>query len=193
MKELKKIDESKEFLEKIKKNYENKKYTSADESIKKSNAKAEDDRKVNEILKKCYEKEAQKTSEEVEKFNKIINDNPDTSSEKSEIINKLIELYRLRQIYYLNKVNNNSEINKAINIALLNSDINELEKRLRDQEGKKSFTSQKEFAELLTFLAQLHAGNNSKKLKNDINQLLKALYKSKQKSKLVYENLIAAV
>ena len=35
------------------------------------------------------------------------------------------------------------------------------------------FTSQKEFAKLLTFLAQLYAGNNSKKLKNNINQLLK--------------------
>ena len=55
------------------------------------------------------------------------------------------------------------------------------------------FTSQKEFAKLLTFLAQLHAGNDSKKLKNDINQLLKTLYKSKQISKLVYKNLIAAV
>ena len=52
------------------------------------------------------------------------------------------------------------------------------------------FTLQKSFAKLLTFLTQLHAGNNSK---NDINRLLKALYKSKQISKLVYENLIAAI
>ena len=59
---------------------------------------------------------------------------------KSEIINRLIELYSLRQIYYLNNVNNNSERNKAINIDLLNSDINELEKRLRDQEGSGMFT-----------------------------------------------------
>ena len=48
------------------------------------------------------------------------------------------------------------------------------------KKGSGMFTSQKEFAKLLTFLAQLHAGNNSKKLKNDINQLLKALYNSKQ-------------
>ena len=53
--------------------------------------------------------------------------------------------------------------------------------------------SQKEFAKLLTFLAQLHAGNNSKKLENDINRLLKALYKSKQISELVYKNLITAI
>ena len=115
------------------------------------------------------------------------------TSKKSEIKNKLIELYNLKRIYYLNKVNNNSERNEAINIALLNSDINELEKRLRDQEGSAIITLEKEFAKLLTFLAQLHAGNNSKKLKNDINRLLKALYNSKQISELVYENLIAAI
>ena len=178
---------------KIKKNDKDKKYTSANESIKKINARAEDNRKINEILKEYYAKEAQKASEEVKKFNKLINDNLDMSSEKSEIINRLTELYSLRQIYYLNKVTNNSERNKAINIALLNSDINELEKRLKDQEGSGMFTSQKDFAELLTFLAQLHAGNNSKMLKNDINQLLKTLYKSKQISKLVYENVTAAI
>ena len=47
------------------------------------------------------------------------------------------------------------------------------------KKGSGMFTSQKEFAKLLTFLVQLHAGNNSKKLKSDINQLLKALYNSK--------------
>ena len=55
------------------------------------------------------------------------------------------------------------------------------------------FTSQKEFAKFLTFLAQLHAGNNSKKLKIDINRLLKTLYKSNQISELVYKNLITAI
>ena len=35
------------------------------------------------------------------------------------------------------------------------------------KKGSGMFTSQKKFAKLLTFLAQLHAGNNSKKLKND--------------------------
>ena len=83
-----------------------------------------------------------------------------------------------------------------MNINLLDREINELEKRLRDQPKKGSgvFTSQKLFVQLLTFSAHAgNAGNNSKKLKNDINQLLKVLYKSKQISKLVYENLIAAI
>ena len=125
----------------------------------------------------------------------MINDNLDLSSEKSEIINRLIELYSLKQIYHLNKIDNNLKANENINDILINREIHELEKKLRDQtkKGSSVFTSQKEFARLFTFLAQLHAGNNSKKLKNDINQLLKALYKSKQISKLVYKNLIAAI
>ena len=46
------------------------------------NGRAEDYRKTNEILKKYYAKEAQRSSKEVEKFNKMINDNLDMSREK---------------------------------------------------------------------------------------------------------------
>ena len=89
------------------------------------------------------------------------------SSEKSETMNK----------YYLNRLNNNSEKSKETDIILLNSEIIELEKIFRDQIGSGMFTSKNEFVKLSIFLEQLHAGNNSKKLKNDINQLLKTLYK----------------
>ena len=180
------INESKELLKTIKQNDEPKK-DEYDELIKKLNDRAEDKKKVNEVLKKYYEK-AQRASEEVEKFNKIINDNPDMSSAKSEIINRLIELYSLRRLYYLNNADNNSKANEKINNISIGREISELEKRLRDlpKKGSGVFTSQKEFAKSLTFLAQLHAGKNSKKLKNNINQLLKALYKSKQISELVY-------
>ena len=115
------------------------------------------------------------------------------SSEKSEIINRLIELHRLIELYHLNKTDNNSKVNEKIGDVSISREINELGKRPRDQRGSGMFTLQKEFAKLLTFLAQLHAGNNSKKLKNDINRLLKALYKSKQISELVYKNLIAVI
>ena len=46
------IGESKDLLEKNLENGKDKKYTSADEILKRLNAKAEDDRKTNEILKK---------------------------------------------------------------------------------------------------------------------------------------------
>ena len=52
------------------------------------------------------------------------------SSEKSEIINRLIELYSLRQIYYLNKIDNNLKANKKINDDSISSEINELKKNL---------------------------------------------------------------
>ena len=39
-------------------------------------------------------------------------------------------------------------------------------------------------------LAQLQAGNNSSKLKNEIRQLLYSLYRSKNITKQVYNNLI---
>ena len=40
------------------------------------------------------------------------------------------------------------------------------------------------------FLAQLKAGNNSEKLKNEISQLLYSLYRSKKLTKQFYNNLI---
>ena len=39
-------------------------------------------------------------------------------------------------------------------------------------------------------LAQLKAGNNSKKLKNEIRQLLYSLYRSKNLTKEIYKNVI---
>ena len=43
------------------------------------------------------------------------------------------------------------------------------------------------------FLAQLKAGNNSGKLKNEIRQLLHSLYISKKLSKTIYKHLINAI
>ena len=80
--------------------------------------------------------------------------------------------------------NGNNGNNNGNNIENINTN---------PKKGSSMFTSQKKFVKLLNLLAQLHAGNNSKKLKNNINQLLKALYNSKQISELVYENLITAI
>ena len=70
-----------------------------EEIIAKNKAREEASKNIDEILKEYNAKEAQKAS-------KVINDNLDMSSEKSEIINKFIELYSLTQIYYLNKIDN---------------------------------------------------------------------------------------
>ena len=74
------VDESKDLLEKIKKYDKDKKYISTDEVLKRLNARSEDYRKTNEILKTYYAEEAQRASKEVEKFNKMVNDNLDMSS-----------------------------------------------------------------------------------------------------------------
>ena len=60
------------------------------------------------------------------------------------------------------------------------------------QEGKglKILTPSQMLSRLPISLAQLKAGNNSEKLKNEIRQLLYSLYNSKNMSKQVYNNLI---
>ena len=115
-----------------------------EEIITKNKAREEDSKNIDEILKKYNAKEAQKASKEIEKFNKMINDNLDMSSEKSEIINKLIELYSLIQIYYLNKIDNNLKANENIDNISIVSEIRELEKRLSDlpKKGSGVFASQ---------------------------------------------------
>ena len=60
------------------------------------------------------------------------------------------------------------------------------------QEGKglKILTPNQMLSRLPITLAQLKAGNNSEKLKNKIRQLLYSLYRSKNMTKQVYNDLI---
>ena len=64
---------------------------------------------------------------------------------------------------------------------------------LRKQEGSGIFTYQNEFLKLLTLLTQLLTKNNSEKIKDEINQILKKLYKNKQITKEVYNILNKAI
>ena len=59
--------------------------------------------------------------------------------------------------------------------------------------GLKILTPQQMLGRLPTSLAQLKAGNNSEKLKNEIRQLLCSLYRSKKLNKIIYENLIKII
>ena len=102
-------------------------------------------------------------------------------------------MYGLRGTYFLNKANNEPEKNKAIEISSIDSNINKLQDELRDQKGSGVFTYQNKFVKLLNLLAQLLTKNNSKKLKNDINQILKESYNSKQITKEVYNILNKAI
>ena len=191
----KQVSDAKKFLKLVKKegklNAKNRAKIDEiiEEILAKNKAREEDSKKIDEMIKKHDKNEAQRSFEEIKKFNKIISDNPNMSSEKSEIINKLIKLYSLKETYYLNKVNNNSEKNKETDMTLLNREIAELEKNFRDQRGSSVFISKNEFVKLLSLLTQLLTKTSSKEFKNDTSKLLKNLYNTKQITKRVYNIL----
>ena len=57
-------------------------------------------------------------------------------------------------------------------------------------QGVKILTPNRMLSRLPISLAQLNAGNNSEKIKNEIRQLLSSLYKSKKITKNVYKSLV---
>ena len=119
---------------------------------------------------------------------------------------------------YLNKTNDKEKNNELVNV--INSGLKDLkeeikkmseeEKEIEDPEsiveiveeilkfneqnqqgqGIKILTPNQMLNRLPISLAQLQAGNNSEKLKNEIRQLLYSLYCSKNMTKQVYNNLI---
>ena len=60
-------------------------------------------------------------------------------------------------------------------------------------QGIKILTPSQMLKRLPIALAQLQAGNNSNKVKNDISQLLSSLYRSKNMTKQVYKSLIGII
>ena len=64
-----------------------------------------------------------------------------------------------------------------------------------NKEGKrlKILTNKEMLNRLPILLAQIQAGNNSNKLKNEIRQILYLLYRSKVLTKTVYNNLIKSI
>ena len=69
-------------------------------------------------------------------------------------------------------------------------DILKFNKQYQQGQGIKILTPNQMLSRLPITLAQLKAGNNSEKLKNEIRQLLYSLYRSKNMAKQVYNNLI---
>ena len=59
--------------------------------------------------------------------------------------------------------------------------------------GLKVLTPDQILRRLPISLAQLNAGNNSEKLKNEIRQLLYSLYRTKKLTKNVYKSLVDTV
>ena len=119
---------------------------------------------------------------------------------------------------YINKTNDIEKNNKLVN--MINSGLKDLKKEIKkmpekekeiedpesiveiveeilkfneqnqQRQGIKILTQNQMLNRLPISLAQLQAENNSEKLKNEIGQLLHSLYRSKNMTKQVYNNLI---
>ena len=87
-------------------------------------------------------------------------------------------VYTFKKIILEDKINDPR--NKKDDLSAIDDDIHKLEDEFRNQKGSGMFTYQNKFVKLLTLLTQLLTKNNSKKLKDGINRILKELYNSKQ-------------
>ena len=91
------------------------------------------------------------------------------------------------------EITNMSEEGKKIekpNDIKIFAEILEFSKKIRSGKGLKILTPNQMLSRLPIALAQLKAGNNSEKLKNEIRQLLYSLYRSKKLTKQLYKSLI---
>ena len=134
-----------------------------------------------------YEYELNISNSRIKYLDKIIKEIPKMSAKKIDIINQLKSLYTMRKEYFNVKINNPES--KTPDLRIVDDQIHNLEQEFRDQKSSRTFTSQNKFVKLLTLLTQLLAKNNSEKFKDDINQILKELYYSKQITKQVYNIL----
>ena len=82
------------------------------------------------------------------------------------------------------------KIEKPDKIVKIVKKILKFNKQNQKGKGLKILTPNQMLSRLPITLAQLKAGNNSEKLKNEIRQLLYSLYHSKNMTKQVYNNLI---
>ena len=85
------------------------------------------------------------------------------------------------------------EIEQPSEIIDVVKKILELNKQNQLGGGLKILTPDQMLSRLLITLAQLKAGNNSQKLKNEIRQLLYSLYRSKILTKAIYNHLISTI
>ena len=84
---------------------------------------------------------------------------------------------------------NNEKPNEILEII---NEIIDFNKEVKKQQGLglKILTPNQMLSRLPIALAQLNAGNNSEKLKNEIRQILYSLYRSKKLTKQIYKSLI---
>ena len=80
---------------------------------------------------------------------------------------------------------------KPNNIVTVVKKILDFSEHAQKGQGIKILTPQQMLSRLPISLAQLQAGNNSSKLKNEIRQLIYSLYRSKNITKQIYKSFIS--
>ena len=108
--------------------------------------------------------------------------------------NDLVELIKIRWSNLKDEIGKMSEDEKKIEkpdkILKIVEEILEFNKQNQSGKGLKILTPNQMLSRLPITLAQLKAGNNSEKLKNEIRQLLYSLYRSKKLTKQLYKSLV---
>ena len=108
--------------------------------------------------------------------------------------NELVELIRVRWSNLQDEIGKMSEDEKETEkpdkILKIVEEILIVNRKKQSGGGLKILTPNQMLSRLPITLVQLKAGNNSKKRKNEIRQLLYSLYRSKKLSKQLYKSLI---
>ena len=111
--------------------------------------------------------------------------------------NKLVDIFNSGLKDLENEIKNMSKrerkIKKPNNIVTVVKKILDSNEHAQKGQGLKILTPNQMLNRLPIVLAQLQAGNNSNKLKNEIRQLLYSLYRSKNMTEQVYKSLIGII
>ena len=83
----------------------------------------------------------------------------------------------------------NKRLNLLAGLVKKLIDTNEQQER----RGLKILTPKQMITRLPILLSQIHAGNYSEQLKNEIRQIKYSLYRSKTLSKEIYKNLVSTI
>ena len=178
---------------------------------------SEEDQEEQEEQKEQEEQEEQeKTKTDIDKFSKYIAEKETDINEElstrhfgfqkpSDIFNSLIDTNDIEKSNKLvvsitgvlkefkEEINKMSEqerkIEKPDKIVEIVKEILKFNKQKQEGQGIKILTPNQMLSRLPIPLAQLQAGNNTEKLKNEMRQLLYSLYRSKDMTKQVYNNL----
>ena len=97
---------------------------------------------------------------------------------------ELIEEFKSSPTSDARKIGNRNNLLEIVELILEFNQLNQ------SRQGLKILTPSQMLSRLPISLAQLSAGNNSEKLKNEIRQLLYSLYRSKKLTKNVYKSLV---